>query len=105
VSSFIPDLPGIDGLLGDPDGPVGQEIERLGLECETVAKRLAPVSHLRQDIPGLLRDSITHYIQMYKGAPGAVVGSPVRYALFVEYGTVKMTARPFLRPALFGLKI
>ncbi len=70
MSYFVPDLPGIDGLLGDPAGPVGQKIEELGVGCETVAKRLAPVSHLRQDIPGLLRDSITHYIQMYDGAPG-----------------------------------
>lgn len=78
---LVLDLPGIDGLLGDPDGPVGQEMERLGVQGEAIAKRLAPVSYLPQDIPGLLRDSITHYIQMYHGAPGAVVGSPIWYAL------------------------
>ena len=105
MSSFAPDLLAIDALLGDPAGPVGQKIEELGVECETVAKRIVPVSHLPQDVPGLLRDSITHYIQMYKGAPGAVVGSPVRYALYVEYGTVKMDGTPFLRPAMYGLKI
>lgn len=30
----------------------------------------------------------------------SVAGSPVYYAIFVELGTYKMTARPFLTPAL-----
>lgn len=79
------------------------EMERLGAEGEAISKRLAPVSYLPQDIPGLLRDSITHRIEWYEDLPGAIVGTPVGYALYVEFGTYKMAGTPFLRPMLLAL--
>jgi hypothetical protein len=81
------------------------EMERLGAEGEAIAKRLAPVSYLPQDIPGLLRDSITHRIEWYEDLPGAVIGSPVRYALYPEYGVIHHTPSPYLRPMLMALTV
>jgi len=31
---------------------------------------------------------------------GAIVGTPVEYAIYQEFGTRKMNAQPFLRPAM-----
>src|ERR1017187_8238558 len=81
------------------------EMERLGAEGEAIAKRLAPVSYLPQDIPGLLRDSITHRIEWYEDLPGAVIGSPVRYALYQEVGTFNQAGTPFLRPMRMALTV
>lgn len=35
------------------------------------------------------------------GIPGKATGKPVDYAHFVERGTSKMAAQPFMRPALY----
>lgn len=32
---------------------------------------------------------------------GAIVGTPVEYGVYQEYGTRKMNAQPFLRPAVY----
>lgn len=34
------------------------------------------------------------------GHPEVIVGTSIRYGGFVEYGTSKMAAEPYLRPAL-----
>lgn len=49
---------------------------------------------------GRLRGSIT---SEYDGN-SAQVGTNVEYAPYVEYGTYKMSARPFLRPAVENYK-
>jgi HK97 gp10 family phage protein len=41
-----------------------------------------------------LKQSFTYQTDKYK----AKVGTPVPYAVFHEYGTKKMTARPFMQP-------
>lgn len=46
---------------------------------------------------GTLKRSITHN---FLDEHTAIVGSNVEYAPFVELGTSKMAARPYLRPAL-----
>lgn len=68
-------------------------LEIIGGKAETYAKRLCPVD------TGNLRNSITH--QQFDERT-EVVGSNVEYAPYVELGTVKMGARPFLRPAAEG---
>ena len=73
---------------------VQQAIDR-GLEicggmAESYAKRRCPVD------TGNLRNSITH--QQYDDKT-EVIGTNVEYAPYVELGTVRMKARPFLRPA------
>jgi len=57
------------------------------------ARRLAPVR------TGLLRSRI---IVRAAGAARYHVASLARYSLFVEFGTWKMKARPFLRPAYYA---
>ena len=59
---------------------------------EAEAKRLCPVD------TGRLRASITHVVD--EGRLIAMAGSDVLYAIFVEMGTIKMSAQPYLRPAL-----
>lgn len=65
-------------------------LEIIGGKAETYAKQLCPVD------TGRLRNSITHQ-QMDENTE--VIGTNVEYAPYVELGTRKMTARPYLRPA------
>lgn len=64
-------------------------LEECGLAAEGYAKRLCPVD------TGLLRNSITH--AEHEG--DEYIGTNVEYAPYVEYGTVKTKAQPFLKPA------
>ena len=68
-------------------------LEIIGGKAESYAKKLCPVD------TGRLRNSITH--QQYDDST-EVIGTNVEYAPYVELGTVKMGARPFLRPAAEG---
>ena len=77
-------------------------LEICGGKAETYAKQLAPVGTPESTgIPGYkggtLRNSITHE---QENENTELVGSAVKYAPFVELGTYKMKARPFLRPAV-----
>jgi len=76
---------------------VSRRAVRQGLEMiAEEARRLAPVD------TGALRESI-HVEMSPGGTNGEVVvgtsGGPEYYAMFVEFGTAHMPARPFLRPA------
>ena len=66
------------------------DLFRLAIIVQNEARRMAPVD------TGRLRASIT----VKRTPDGAVVGSNVEYAPYVEYGTSKMAAQPFLRPAV-----
>jgi HK97 gp10 family phage protein len=50
---------------------------------------------------GYLRDSI---IVTEKGEMSAVVGPHTDYEIYVEFGTYKMAARPYLTPAAEGAR-
>lgn len=70
-----------------------------GLESATIvihgrAVLLAPVK------TGNLRSSLDRRVEGFIGS----VGTNVHYAPHVEYGTYKMRAQPYLRPALFNSK-
>ncbi len=62
-----------------------------GLRVEAEAKRRAPVrtGALRNSIRSEMEDEFT-----------AVIGAYMPYAIYVEFGTRKMEARPYLRPAV-----
>lgn len=80
---------------------MARALEICGGKAETYAKQLAPVGTPESTgIPGYrggtLRNSITHEQWDEKTE---VIGSAVKYAPYVELGTYKMAARPFLRPA------
>lgn len=66
-----------------------QALEAIGLKAESYAKMLCPVD------TGNLSDRITHD----KDNDSAYVGTNVDYAPYVEFGTVKMRAQPYLKPA------
>ena len=70
-------------------------IQRMILEIEKSAKELVPVD------TGRLKSSITS--KMERGAvnePIGKVGTNVKYAPYVEFGTKKQVAQPYLYPAL-----
>lgn len=80
---------------------MARALEICGGKAETYAKQLAPVGTPESTgIPGYhggtLRNSITHEQWDEKTE---VIGSTVNYSKFVELGTYKMEARPFMRPA------
>lgn len=73
-------------------------LEKLGEQIIEDAGPLTPIGSGDEDNPGELRDSLSVEVQ----DDGSVrVGSfGVPYAKYDEFGTSKMRARPFMRPAL-----
>lgn len=67
-------------------------LEKCGLAGEGYAKMLCPVD------TGNLRNSITHRVDEAETA--AYIATPTSYAAFVELGTVKQPAQPYLKPAI-----
>lgn len=65
-------------------------LEIMGGKAETYAKKQCPVD------TGNLRNSITH-AQVDENTEA--IGTNVEYGPYVELGTYKMAAQPFLRPA------
>lgn len=70
---------------------IEQALTAIGLTAESYAKELCPVD------TGRLRNSITHAVE--SGEKAVYIGTNVEYAAFVELGTSRMKARPYLKPA------
>lgn len=72
---------------------VAKGLEAVGLQAEGYAK----LNIQAQDAidSGRLLNSITHT----SDGESAYIGTNVEYAAYVEYGTSKMAARPYLQPA------
>ena len=70
---------------------IDRALEEIGLAAEGYAKRACPVD------TGNLRNSITHAVE--PGEDAVYVGTNVEYAPYVEMGTRRTAAQPFLRPA------
>lgn len=68
---------------------VERGLEAIGLVAEGHAKELCPVD------TGRLRNSISHATD----GEAVYIGTNVEYAPYVELGTSRMKARPYLRPA------
>lgn len=66
-------------------------LEIIGMRAEKYAKALCPVD------TGNLRNSISHQTV---GNNEVHIGTNVEYAPYVEFGTVRMSAKPYLRPAV-----
>lgn len=83
-----------DRLVSGPGSEVGKDLKRRATKVVRAAKRLAPVD------TGRLRSSIVDEM----GAEGddlvARIGTDVEYAAYVELGTSRAGAQPYLRPAL-----
>jgi len=70
---------------------VANEVKTATLDIEARAKARTPV------LTGTLRRSIASVFQ--NGGLTGIVGPSVFYGKFVEFGTRRMGARPFMRPA------
>lgn len=64
-------------------------LKRIGMQAEGYAQDLCPVD------TGNLRNSITHTTD----GTAAYIGTNVEYAPYVELGTRRAAAQPFLKPA------
>ena len=64
------------------------------LRIQADAQRKVPVD------TGRLRSSIGQEVRSGRGSVTGIVGSNVEYAPFIELGTSRMGAQPYLRPAL-----
>ena len=78
-------------------------LEKIGLAGEAFAKEEitaavydTPESRSGYKRTGRLRNSLSHTTD----ADSAYIGSNVEYAAYVEMGTSKMAARPYLKPAV-----
>lgn len=102
------------------DDAIEKALEEIGITAEAYAKLIATQKHIVDT--GRLRNSITHATKSdtgqtnysdnhgktysdgsAKGTPEAktvYVGTNVEYAPYIEYGTTKQVARPFLHPAV-----
>lgn len=69
---------------------IRRALEICGGKAESYAKQLCPVD------TGRLRNSITHAAD---GDYAEIVGTNVEYAPYVELGTRKTRAKPFIKPA------
>jgi len=80
------------GVLNEVDRRISQSLVTAALMVERTAKQTVPV------LTGALKRSITHKPEVPKRE--VLVGSNLTYAPFIELGTSKMSAKPYLRPAL-----
>lgn len=83
ISDFTEEI--TDGIKA----AIERALLRIGLACEGYAKMLCPTR------TGRLKNSITNYVE----GDSVYVGTNVEYAQFVEEGTSRQTAKPYLRPA------
>lgn len=87
-------------LLTGRDGPVARDLSRRALRVESAAKRNATDRPGPRVKTGRLRGSITWRLGSDGRGLYADVGTAVHYAPFVEMGTSRAPAYPYLRPAL-----
>ena len=78
-------------FISDKNAAVVRALEAIGLQAEGYVKLLTPVD------TGRLRNSISH--AQYDEKTEAV-GTNVEYAPYVELGTRRMSAQPYLRPGV-----
>ncbi len=111
---FRLDSVALDELLRGPNGPVAADLAARAIRVESAAKvnasqppRAGPNSGSEPGQgpavrTGRLRGSITWRLGVDELGLYADVGSNVEYAIFVETGTSRMAARPYLVPSLIA---
>lgn len=94
-----------DEILEALGEQLGQAMIAIGMTAESNAKK--EITKAVYDTPesksgyvrtGRLRNSISYGVDTDE--PAVYIGSNVEYAPYVELGTSKMRARPFLKPAV-----
>lgn len=92
-NAFILNKQAIKNLYSE----LADNLEDIGKLVESSAKQnLESMGAVKT---GKLKDSITH--ETDRNNLSVEIGTSVEYAEFVEFGTVKMGPRPFLRRALY----
>lgn len=86
-------------LFESPEGPVGKDLVKRALRVQRRAKQIAPVD------TGRLRSSVEYEVGRDSRGLVARIGTDVTYAVYLEFGTRRMSPRPFLRPALQAANI
>lgn len=95
----------MDAVLQALGEQLGQAMIAIGMTAESNAKQ--EINKAVYDTPesksgyvrtGRLGNSITYGVDANE--PAVYIGSNVKYAPYVELGTSKMRARPFLKPAV-----
>lgn len=79
----------LDSLARNIDDIVEKALTKTAIDIEGDAKSLCPVDK------GILRASITYEVD----GTTATIGTNTEYAPYVELGTSKMSAQPYLYPA------
>lgn len=99
-ASFRTNEAEMQALLNGPTGPIARELSRRAMRVEQAAKRNASDRPGPRVRTGRLRSSITWRLGVDTRGLHADIGSSVHYAPYVELGTSRMPAYPYLRPAL-----
>ena len=81
-----------DEVLKGLSDAVERALTRIGLSAEGYAKKKCPVD------TGNLRNSITN--EVVQSEKAVYIGTNVEYAAYVELGTTRTKAKPYLRPAV-----
>lgn len=79
-----------DLFKSEKEKAIARALEAIGIVAEGYAKRLCPVD------TGRLRNSISHT----HDEDSAYIGTNVEYAPYVEFGTRRQKAQPYLKPAV-----
>ena len=79
-------------VIAEKNLAVIRALTAMGMQAEGYAKMLAPVD------TGRLRNSISH--EVVESEDAVYIGTNVEYAPYVELGTRRMKAQPFLKPAV-----
>lgn len=80
-----------DAILNALPEQIEKGLIAIGLVAESYAKERCPVD------TGRLRNSISHAVDMSDNS--AYIGTNVEYAEYVELGSSRRKARPYLKPA------
>ena len=86
------DVNNVQEVLDAVPPAIERALEAIGAQVENYAKMLCPVD------TGNLRNSITHEVEPEEEC--VYVGSAVEYAAYVELGTSRSKAQPYLEPAV-----
>lgn len=81
---------GLESLISRLPGLVSDIVEKAAFDCQAEAQDIVPVD------TGDLKGSIITVIE--SGTQASVIAA-AEYAGYVEYGTYKMAAQPFMMPA------
>lgn len=100
VGDLIYDFAALNRLLKGPSGPVARDLARRAQNVESAAKVNASGRPGPNVQTGRLRSSISWRLGEDGEGLFADIGTNVEYARFVELGTDRAPAYPFLRPAL-----